>query len=124
MRCKITPLAGQDIESIGDYIAQDNPHRAFTFTQELREQCRHIADNPYNYRKRDELGDEVRSCAYGRYVIFLRCPEKKSRLSVCYIAPVTYQKYLLGMSNKDHLQSCYGFIPKTLLWSNYEQYSR
>ena len=36
MRLVITPLAEQDIESIGDYIARDNPRRALSFIRELR----------------------------------------------------------------------------------------
>ena len=70
MRLTITPLAERDLESIADYVAQDNPSRAVTFIAELREQCRRIAANPQGYRKRPELGDELRSCAYGNYVLF------------------------------------------------------
>lgn len=32
------PLAQNDLEEIGDYIAQDNPGRALTFIQEIRAQ--------------------------------------------------------------------------------------
>lgn len=65
-----TPLAEQDLEAIGDYIAQDNPRRALTFVQELRRQCQRIELNPPGYRLRPELGDGIRSCAHGHYVIF------------------------------------------------------
>lgn len=37
VRYRISPLAEQDLEAIGDFIAQDNPHRALTFIAELRE---------------------------------------------------------------------------------------
>ena len=40
MRLFVTPLAEQDLEEIGDYIAQDNPKRAVSFIMELHEQCR------------------------------------------------------------------------------------
>mgnify|MGYP003605211864 CR=1 len=70
MRLVITPLAEQDIESIGDYIARDNPRRALSFIRELRSQCQRISKTPQGYRLRDELGDGIRSCAYGNYVIF------------------------------------------------------
>lgn len=33
MRLLLTPLAGQDLEEIGDYIAQDNPTRAHSFVR-------------------------------------------------------------------------------------------
>ena len=32
--------AEHDLEQIGDYIAEDNPHRALLFVRELRDQCR------------------------------------------------------------------------------------
>ena len=70
MRLVITPLAEQDIESIGDYIARDNPRRALSFIRELRSQCQRISKTPQGYRLRDDLGVGIRSCAYGNYVIF------------------------------------------------------
>jgi toxin ParE1/3/4 len=70
MRLVIMPLAEQDIEVIGDYIARDDPARAVSFVGELREQCMRIADNPLGYRERPELAPGLRSCAHGNYVIF------------------------------------------------------
>lgn len=71
-RYVISPLAGQDIEEIGDYIAQDNPRRALTFIAELRSQCAKIASSPKACRSRPELGENIRSCAYGNYVVFFQ----------------------------------------------------
>ncbi|MBN8715962.1 MAG: type II toxin-antitoxin system RelE/ParE family toxin [Xanthomonadales bacterium] len=70
MRLAFTPLAEQDLEAIADYIATDNPVRALSFVRELRAQCQRITLNPSGYRLRPELGDGIRSCAYGHYVIF------------------------------------------------------
>jgi len=70
MRLAFTPLAEQDLEAIADYIAADNPARALSFVRELRAQCQRIALNPPGYRLRPELGEGIRSCAHGRYVIF------------------------------------------------------
>ncbi|MBW6496117.1 MAG: type II toxin-antitoxin system RelE/ParE family toxin [Burkholderiaceae bacterium] len=70
MRLTLTPLAEQDLEAIGDYIAADNPTRTVSFIRELRAQCQRIAANPPGYRLRPELGDDIRSCAHGNYVIF------------------------------------------------------
>jgi len=70
MRLSFSPLAEQDLESIGDYIAADNPVRAVSFVLELRQQCQRIARNPLGYRARPELGEGLRSCAHGNYVIF------------------------------------------------------
>ena len=68
----VSPLAEQDIETIGDFIALDNPHRALTFIAELRSQCAKIAASPKTFRARPELGENIRSCAYGNYVIFFQ----------------------------------------------------
>ena len=70
MRLDITPLAEQDLEAIADYIAADSPVRALNFVRELCAQCQCITLNPPGYRLRPELGDGIRSCAHGRYVIF------------------------------------------------------
>lgn len=70
MRLLFLPAALADLEGIGDYIARDNPRRAASFVAELRRQCAKIAGNPAGYRLRPELGECIRSCAYGNYVIF------------------------------------------------------
>ncbi|MCW0354994.1 type II toxin-antitoxin system RelE/ParE family toxin [Pantoea ananatis] len=79
MKLGISPLAEQDIETIGDYIAQDNPVRAVSFTEELYQQCLLIAESPVIYRERPELGKSVRSCAYGRYLIVYRVLDTEIR---------------------------------------------
>ena len=71
-RYVISPLAEQDMGAIGDYIAQDNPHRALTFITELRRQCAKIASSPKACRARPELGENIRSYAFGNYVIFFQ----------------------------------------------------
>ena len=38
--------------------------------RELRSQCGKVAALPETFRLRHELGEDIRSCAYGRYVIF------------------------------------------------------
>ena len=83
MRLTLTPLAEQDLEAIGDYIAGDNPTRAVSFIRELRDQCQRIAANPPGYRLRPELGDDIRSCAHGNYVIFfMATPEEVTIIRV------------------------------------------
>ena len=84
-----TPLAEQDLESIAEYIAADNPLRAIitfcgglfamaiTFVREMRQQCQRIALNPPGYRLRPELGERLRSCAYGHYVIFFEASPRE-----------------------------------------------
>ena len=76
-RLVLTLLAEQDLEEIGDYIAQDHPRRALSFVRELRKHCEKIASNPAGYRRRLELADDIRSCTHGHYVIFfVATPDK------------------------------------------------
>ena len=70
MQLFVSPLAEQDLEDIGDYIARDNPTRALSFVLELYEHCQKICMNPEGYRRRPEVADGIRSCAHGNYVIF------------------------------------------------------
>lgn len=70
MRLVITPLAQRDFETIGDYIAEDNPARAVTFIRELRTHCRKIQQTPQAYRLRSDITEDIRSAVYGRYVIY------------------------------------------------------
>ena len=72
MRLDFSPLAEADLEAIGDYIASDSPGNALRFVQAVSAQCRKIAESPMAYVARPELGDDLRSCAHGRYVIFFR----------------------------------------------------
>jgi toxin ParE1/3/4 len=80
MRVSISPLAERDLEAIGDYIADDNPSRALSFIAELRTQFATIARAPHAYRVHPELGEGIRSCAHGNYVIFFTAT--KSRLTI------------------------------------------
>jgi toxin ParE1/3/4 len=69
MRAHFTPQAESDLEEIGDYIALDNPRRAVTFIREMRLRCEKIADGPHHYVVRPDLGDTIRICAHGNYLI-------------------------------------------------------
>ncbi len=80
MRVTLSPLAERDLESIGDYIAEDSPRRALSFIAELRARCDTIAKAPQAYRARPELAEGLRSCAHGNYVIFFTAT--KARLTV------------------------------------------
>jgi toxin ParE1/3/4 len=56
MRGYFTPQAEIDLEEIGDYIALDNPKRAVSFIQEIRQHCERIAEGPTRYVARPDLG--------------------------------------------------------------------
>lgn len=70
MRLEFLPQAENDLEAIGDFIAQNNPRRAISFIRELRAQCVKITHSPQGYHRRSELQENLRSCAYGNDVIF------------------------------------------------------
>jgi toxin ParE1/3/4 len=69
VRVVLSRQAEGDLEEIGDYIAADNPARAVSFVRELREHFQQIAKAPLAYAQRPELGDGVRSCTHGNYLI-------------------------------------------------------
>lgn len=72
MPYKITPAAEEDIESIGDYIAQDNPARAVTFIQEFHETFSQLAQMPQSSPRRPRLGPDIRMRPVGNYLIYYR----------------------------------------------------
>ncbi|HFK5791108.1 TPA: type II toxin-antitoxin system RelE/ParE family toxin [Enterobacter kobei] len=80
MKLGISPLAEHDLEAIGDWIAKDNPVRALSFTEELYQQCLLIAESPVIYRETPGLGQGVRSCAYGRYLVLFRVLDTEVRV--------------------------------------------
>jgi len=69
----ITGAAEADLQSIGDWIAEDNPKRALTFVQELRHRCETLANAPRGYAlvpHFEHLG--IRRRVYRDYLIFYR----------------------------------------------------
>ena len=77
MGALFTVQAEVDLEEIADYIALDNPNRAFSFVQEIREHCEKIAKGPRHYARRPELGDEIRTCAHGNCVVARAVQQQK-----------------------------------------------
>jgi toxin ParE1/3/4 len=72
MRIELSSFVASDLDTIADYIAQDNPTRALSFLREIRAQIVAIGQNPLLYRLRPEIGEEVRLAVAGRYVILFR----------------------------------------------------
>jgi toxin ParE1/3/4 len=68
-RIAYTLAARDDLQDIFDYISHDNPARARSFLQELRDHCRRIAARPRLYRLREEFGPGVRAAIHGAYLI-------------------------------------------------------
>lgn len=76
MRVVLTSEARDDLERIGDYIAQDNPTRARSFVNELIEKVRSIGDMPLAFPlvpRYAHLG--IRRRVHGNYLIFYRTDE-------------------------------------------------
>lgn len=62
-----------DLEHIADYIAEDNPERALTFVQDLRECCENLAAMPKRFPlvpRYEHAG--IRRRVHGAYLIFYR----------------------------------------------------
>ena len=81
MQVVFTVQAEHDLEEIGDYIAADNPSRAISFVREIRERCATIALSPLSHVARPELGEGIRTCSHGRYLIVFE-PSAKEVLIV------------------------------------------
>ena len=80
MRVVFSPKAEDDLEEIGDYIAQDNPGRALTFLDELRARSLAIAENPQAYPAQPKLAPAIRRAVYRRYLIFYSMQSSELRI--------------------------------------------
>ena len=91
MRVVLSNQAEIDLEEIGDYIAADNAVRALSFVRELRDHFQRISKTPLAYAQRPELGDGVRSCTHGNYLI-LFIPDERE----VFVARVVHGRRDLG----------------------------
>jgi toxin ParE1/3/4 len=69
----VSAAAEADLESIGNWIAEENPNRAVTFVRELRERCHGLVDMPRAFPlvpRFEHTG--IRRRRYGSYLIFYR----------------------------------------------------
>jgi len=72
MRLELSGYIEGDLDSIADYIAQDNPHRAVTFIQDIRAKFHDIQHHPLIYQSRPDIGEEARMATIGSYAILFR----------------------------------------------------
>jgi plasmid stabilization system protein ParE len=95
MRIELSSFIESDLETIADYIAQDNPTRAITFIREIRAKIRLVGSQPLIYQLRPEIGEGARVAIVGRYVILFHIVGKIVRIErVVYGArdiPVLFQ---------------------------------
>ena len=69
----ITTEAVAELERIGDHIALNNPFRALSYVQELRQSCENLADMPESFALVPRYRDSgVRRRVHGNYLIFYR----------------------------------------------------
>lgn len=80
MRVRVSRRAEMDLAEITDFIALDNPERAYQFEDELLERAEKIGRAPLAYVERPELRPGLRSCAHGAYVIFFTIDEHGVRI--------------------------------------------
>jgi plasmid stabilization system protein ParE len=79
MIVELTSEAERDLESIGDWIARDNPERAATFVTELLDACLGLAQFPERFPlvpRYERHG--VRHRVHGDYLIFYRVDPDKA----------------------------------------------
>lgn len=70
MRVEFSPAAFEDLQTIGDRIAEDSPVNAAQFVDKLIDRCLSVSDAPEGYITRPELGENIRSVAFQNYMIF------------------------------------------------------
>jgi plasmid stabilization system protein ParE len=80
MHVELSRFIESDLEQIADWIAEDNPRRAVTFIQEIREAFRRIADGPLHYQLRPDIGEDARIAVVGNYVILFRVDDQAIRI--------------------------------------------
>lgn len=80
MRVVFSPLAEDDLTSIGDRIAEDDPHQAVKFIREVRERCEKIAMFPKSAPLRNDLQRGIRMIVHGNYVVFYRVLKDTARI--------------------------------------------
>ncbi len=73
----LTDNAEEDLERIGDYIAQFNPARAETFTEELLDRCLLLSCYPTRFSLL--MGHEaagLRRMPHGNYVVYYQVGQR------------------------------------------------
>lgn len=76
MKLVFSPEAEADLETIGDYIALDNPARAMIFIQRLRAACSELAEHPRRFKRLDRFRQrEVRRRVHQTYLIVYEVAE-------------------------------------------------
>lgn len=84
MKVEFTTPALLELEGIAEWIAQDNPDRAYAFVEELEKACLAIGRRPRAYPYFDRRRARgVRRRVYGNYLIFYR--EGSGRVEILHV---------------------------------------
>ena len=75
VRVVLPPAVEDEIEAIGDYIAQDNPAAAKRLMEKLHLRCKSLEHSPHRGKP---YGDRYRGIREGSYVIIYRTEEADS----------------------------------------------
>jgi toxin ParE1/3/4 len=58
-----------DLVAIFDFIAHDNPRRAASYVEEIRQACRNLCDTPHLGIERSDLRSGIRTLSLWRQII-------------------------------------------------------
>lgn len=72
MICYLLPQAETDLEEIGNYLSERNPHAAVRLIDALRERWTLLLDHPFSGKARDDLRPGARCLIVRRYLVFYR----------------------------------------------------
>lgn len=70
MKVGFSPLSRDDLMTIADYIALDNPRRALDYIKEIEARCLRLGTAPRSGVMREDLVQDMRSVPFGAYLIF------------------------------------------------------
>jgi toxin ParE1/3/4 len=73
VKVRLTETARAELRAIGDWIAQNDPERAASFTLELLERALTLATFPAAYPLLEAFAHRgIRRCSFGKYLILYR----------------------------------------------------
>ena len=77
-----TPRFDDELLTVLDFIAEDSINSTLEFHDELIEKLHNTPDNPFLYRKRENMNEYIRELIYKGYTIPLYIDEEKKTIFV------------------------------------------
>jgi len=82
VKVEFTASAKADLIAIGDWIGEDNPHRAASFLRELRQKCLSLSIKPNRFPLVRRIADRpVRKFVHRGYLIFYFVLDDRVRIA-------------------------------------------